>query len=255
MTYLQFHFVFIFPVIIILGVLFYVQQKKFAGTHALAFLVAIAAIALVYTTAWDNYLVFKGIWWYGEERVLGTIGYVPIEEYMFFLLQPFLTGFWFYFLLSKSNRIPEGVNQTQHRRIGGTVVLVSLIGGWLLMQMDAGLYMGLIIIWAGPVLGGQWWFAGSWMWAARTYWLLGIGVPTLYLWVADRIAIGLGIWTISDQYTLGIELFGLPIEEATFFLVTNVLVVQGLMLFLHVGDPQRGFEMRSEYAESGQGTT
>jgi lycopene cyclase domain-containing protein len=70
-------------------------------------------------------------------------------------------------------------------------------------------------------------------------WLIGTLVPTLYLWVIDRIAIGNGIWRISDAYTTGIQLFGLPIEEATFFLVTNLLVVQGLSLLLLLKMPHR----------------
>jgi lycopene cyclase domain-containing protein len=70
-------------------------------------------------------------------------------------------------------------------------------------------------------------------------WLIGTLVPTLYLWVIDRIAIGNGIWRISDAYTTGIQLFGLPIEEATFFLVTNLLVVQGISLLLLLKIPHR----------------
>ncbi len=239
MTYLEFHFVFTIPAIVILAVVFGLRNKKRPIEGGMRYLLAIAGIALVYTTAWDNYLVYRGIWWYGEDRVIGTIGYVPIEEYLFFLLQPLLTGLWFYLLLSYRDRDTTGINRALHQGIGGVLFVVTLLGGWLLMQWENGLYLGLIVIWAGPVIGGQWWFAGSWIWASRLYWLLGILVPTVYLWIADRIAIGLGIWTIADRYTLGADLFGLPLEEAVFFLVTNVLVVQGLILFLHVGDPNR----------------
>jgi lycopene beta-cyclase len=62
---------------------------------------------------------------------------------------------------------------------------------------------------------------------------LGILVPTLYLWFADTVAIRLGIWDIAERYTYGPRPLGLPIEEAVFFLVTNILVVQGLVLFLY----------------------
>lgn len=245
MTYLQFHFVFTLPAILVLAILFARMRSRWDSKRSVFFLFLLAIIAFTYTTAWDNYLVFKGIWWYGEDRVLGTIGYVPIEEYMFFILQPFLTGLWFYLMLAVNKERPVGSNKELHRRIGGMVFLATLVGGWLLMQFDAGLYMGLIIIWAGPVIGGQWWYAGSWIWASRKFWLLSVGIPTLYLWVADRIAIGLGIWTISEQYTLGPKLFGLPLEEATFFLVTNILVVQGLIMFLHIGDPDRVREVHA----------
>ena len=62
---------------------------------------------------------------------------------------------------------------------------------------------------------------------------LAIGIPTVYLWIADRIAIGLEIWTISEATSTGVMLFGLPIEEATFFLLTNLLVVSGISLFMN----------------------
>jgi hypothetical protein len=35
---------------------------------------------------------------------------------------------------------------------------------------------------------------------------------------------------ISDRYTTGLGLPGLPVEEMTFFLTTNLFVVQGLVL-------------------------
>ena len=65
--------------------------------------------------------------------------------------------------------------------------------------------------------------------------VLATVVPvSLYLWVADRVAIGLGIWDITDATRTGLELFGLPVEEALFFVVTNLLVAQGLVMFEQV---------------------
>jgi lycopene beta-cyclase len=61
----------------------------------------ILVVAFVYTTPWDNYLVWKGVWGYPPERVLARIGYVPVEEYMFFLLQPGIAGMLFYRLLAR----------------------------------------------------------------------------------------------------------------------------------------------------------
>jgi lycopene cyclase domain-containing protein len=59
-------------------------------------------IALVYTTPWDNYLVATNVWWYDPELVTGiVIGWVPIEEYTFFILQPILGGLWIFFLRNR----------------------------------------------------------------------------------------------------------------------------------------------------------
>lgn len=80
----------------------------------------------------------------------------------------------------------------------------------------------------------QWAYGGHHLWRLRRVIAVAVAAPTLYLWIADRIALALSIWHISDQFTTGLALFGLPIEEALFFLVTNMLVVQGLVLALHL---------------------
>ena len=62
-----------------------------------------------------------------------------------------------------------------------------------------------------------------------------VAASSVYLWVTDSIAISDGIWWISEEYTTGVELPilpNVPIEEATFFVVTNLMCVQGVHLFL-----------------------
>jgi putative membrane protein len=57
--------------------------------------VFLAIVALLYTTPWDNYLVANHIWTYPPERVWGIrLGWVPLEEYLFFVLQTTLTTLW-----------------------------------------------------------------------------------------------------------------------------------------------------------------
>lgn len=53
---------------------------------------------------------------------------------------------------------------------------------------------------------------------------------TLWLCIADRCALGMGIWTISPASSTGVTLAGLPVEEALFFGVTCLLVADGLVL-------------------------
>lgn len=108
-----------------------------------------------------------------------------------------------------------------------------------MLRSPSTLYLGLILAWAAPILSLQWVIGAATLWGMKRIWLMGVLVPTVYLWVIDRIAIANGIWQISDTYTTGLQLFGLPIEEATFFLVTNLLVVQGLILFLLLETPQQ----------------
>jgi len=103
----------------------------------------------------------------------------------------------------------------------------------LLSGQPRELYLGLVLTWASPLLAGMWLYDGETLWAHRRTLLVAVGVPTVYLWVADAIAIAAGIWTISSTYTLGLAVGSLPLEEATFFLMTNLLVVKGILLLLY----------------------
>jgi lycopene cyclase domain-containing protein len=233
MSYLVFHLVFILPPILLMAATLPTPLDELGGWRARIALPLIALIALTYTTAWDNYLVARNVWWYGPGRVLATIGFVPIEEYMFFVLQPILTGlFLFQYLARWDGSLPN----PRPRTAWGGFLLFSVLtaGGILLLTGEqAGLYMGLVLTWASPLLAGMWLYDGETLWAHRRTLLYAVGIPTVYLWGADAIAIATGIWTISSTYTLGLAVGSLPLEEATFFLMTNLLVVKGILLLLY----------------------
>jgi len=238
MSYLTFHFVFTIPPILLMAATLPQPLAGMGDIRAKIAIPLLCLIAFTYTTPWDNYLVAREVWWYGPERVVATIGYVPVEEYLFFLLQPILTGLFVYHYLSRWRSDPGTISSRSSTgaRIGGGVLFggitafafAVLASGW-----EAGLYMALVLGWASPVLLGMWIYGGSVLWRERKTLLVAVGIPTVYLWVADGMAIHLGIWTISDTYTLGVEPLGLPVEEATFFLMTNLLVVKGILLFLY----------------------
>jgi lycopene beta-cyclase len=236
LTYLQFHLVFIVPPLLILGwrlgrVLPALGPR---GPWALLF---ILVVAFIYTTPWDNYLVWKEVWGYPPERVLARIGYVPVEEYLFFLLQPGIGGMLFYRLLARMPGAPVPRSPMAVRLLGALPwVVLSGLGVWML-TFEAGTYMGLILAWAAPVVALQWLYMGPAIWRLRRAVVPAIAFPTLYLWVADWYAIREGIWFISERFTLGWNPLGLPVEEATFFFITNVLVVFGTVLFLAPGLP------------------
>lgn len=192
-------------------------------------------IAVIYTTPWDNYLVATGVWWYDPHLVTGiTIGWVPIEEYTFFVLQTILTGFWVLWI-GKSIRMREPSNPESSAALrsgltGGLAVLwvlstIGLLAGWQPFT-----YLTLIISWAlipfmiQVIVGGDM-LLGNWRLL-----LAGWLPPTIYLWVADAFAIRSGTWTINPQQTTGWMLAGLPVEEMIFFLVTNLLIVNGMLL-------------------------
>lgn len=62
--------------------------------------------------------------------------------------------------------------------------------------------------------------------------LIPILVPTIYLWFVDELSLRNGVWNIEGGTKLDVQLFGsLEIEEAIFFLITNLLIVFGISAF------------------------
>lgn len=96
-----------------------------------------------------------------------------------------------------------------------------------------GLYMGLILVWAGPFILLLWSLAYQFILGLPlSNTMLPIALPTLYLWIVDTMALKRGTWVIGSGTKLGWHLWeGLEVEEAVFFLVTNVLIVFGLVAF------------------------
>lgn len=238
LTYLQFHLLFLAPPLLVLAATIRwrpvtaptdrIGVRGFDARHV--GIALMAAVAFVYTTPWDAYLVSVGVWGYGDGRVLLRVGGVPLGEYLFFVVQPVVAALWLY-------RLPMDVGPLEmaptQRALGVGLGGVLSVVGWWLAATDAGFYLGTLFVWAGPVLALQWGFGWTYLVERWRTVLLGTGVPSLYLWVVDRVAIGDGIWYISERYTTGLTIpgLGLPVEEAAFFVLTNLFVVQGLVLW------------------------
>ena len=104
-TYLQFHYIWILPIIFGLtlsakktfypssGLDWYAKYTIFSS-------MLLCLVATVYTTPWDNFLVWRHIWAYVAGKsptVWFTIAYVPIEEYAYFSLETILVCLiWFW---------------------------------------------------------------------------------------------------------------------------------------------------------------
>jgi len=243
MTYFAFLFLFIVPPIAALVWLARPTMRQWACIGVLAL------ITYVWTTPWDNYLVASGVWAYRPEHVSGIVlGFVPVEEYLFFGLQAVLGSLWTLTLqrLARSEIGRPGLGLAAAAwLIGPLVATVSGVAGlaavgdvvaahaWSPLPFGQLNYLVLILVWAVPVIAGQWVIGRRvlarplWVWAAG--WI----VPTLYLSASDAVAIAAGVWHILPAQSLNLMLpvgGGLPIEEGLFFLVTSMLVTQGFLL-------------------------
>src|SRR5579872_5977668 len=93
-------------------------------------------------------------------------------------------------------------------------------------------YLFLILIWAGPLIILQWLMGADILLKRWKVLFPAILIPTLYLTAIDAIALNSHTWTINPDQSLNVflPLIHVPVEEGVFFLVTNTLVVQGLIL-------------------------
>ncbi len=81
-----------------LAALIYLLRGSIRRVHWLMLLIMVT-IAIIYTTPWENYVVATRIWYYDPKLVLNiTLGFVPLEEYLFFMLQTLITGLFVFWL-------------------------------------------------------------------------------------------------------------------------------------------------------------
>ncbi len=228
MTYLNFLILFIFLPICILGFYFVKSNSKEKRFFKNAIAV-LCTLAFIWTTPWDNYLVANNVWSYGPDRVLAVIGWVPIEEYAFFFLQTIMTGLYVFWLHTK---YPIKEKQKSGSRLPSILIFgVIFIYGIVALNNTQSLYLGLILIWAIPICLLQWSIGAMYLHSNFKFYLASVIPPTIYLWLADNYAISDGIWHINPEHIIGLQVASLPLEEAIFFLVTNMMVAQGIILF------------------------
>jgi lycopene cyclase domain-containing protein len=242
MTYFGFILIFLgIPILVLLGLTYWDKQQGKGRHGRLAYwpaglgILLHIVIAVLYTTPWDNYLVATKVWWYDPALVTGiTIGWVPIEEYTFFVVQPILGGLWLWFLARRMGQPAEDGPLRSGLRwqipavflIGWAASILILVSGW-----EPGTYLALELGWALPPIMLQLAFGADILWRYRRIVLLSLAPLTLYLSGADALAIGFGTWTISPAQSLDVLVGGaLPIEEFILFLLTNMLISFGLTL-------------------------
>lgn len=249
MTYFTFLAIFTgIPIVILSLITIYDYQRGkwlpsvLRARRAWVVLFGLCVVAFTYTTPWDNYLVATNVWWYNPALVTNIIiGYVPIEEYTFFLVLPVLSGLWLLLLMRYLPVNPVPANHLKIRLYGTIIVGVIWLASVALLILTLiqpavfkpFTYLSLELSWALIPIIIQMAFGADILWRHRIKVLLAIATSTLYLSAADMVAIGAGTWTIDPAQSLPILIGGiLPVEEFVFFLLVNTLVVMGMTLVL-----------------------
>jgi len=88
--------VFLFFVALILHITFKVKIY-----HSPVHFLLTSLLGIIIISVWDNFAIYRGHWSFGQQFLLGPkIGRVPIEEYLFILIFPYL-GIVIYKILEK----------------------------------------------------------------------------------------------------------------------------------------------------------
>lgn len=244
MTYFGFLLRFLIIPILVLFAITYWDNKNnrpaygFNNGRAVWIGIAIHVIlAVVYTTPWDNYLVATGVWYYSPDLVTGIVfGYVPIEEYTFFVLETILSGLWWWFLARRISKPDKNFRSSTKARIVsfGILIFAWVIFTALFFSKSQPLtYLSITLFWALPAIFPQLLFGADILWHHRKLVFLSVFIPAIYLSLIDIIALRATTWLISPQQTTGILFFGiLPLEEVVFFFITNILIGFGMTLLL-----------------------
>lgn len=211
--------------------------RGFASGRAVWMAIGVHIIlAVAYTTPWDNYLVATGVWYYNPDLVSGIVlGYVPLEEYTFFVLETILTGLGWWFLARRFPP-PKEFRASRPARFNTFFVLFILWLVFTALFFSDNLpitYLSITLFWAFPAIFPQLLYGADILWHHRRLVALAIVFPATYLSLMDILALSDTTWSISKEQTTGILFFGiLPLEEVVFFFITNILIVFGMTLLL-----------------------
>lgn len=230
LTYIDVHLRYTLPAIVALALI----ARPFVDRSEVFKFAVISSIALAYTTPWDNYIIYNGAWTYPADRVLAVVGYVPVEEYAFFVLQTVLTGLWTLLCVRWSTPCSNfNYDERSHRLIRwtpiGAMVAITAVGYRMAVPGQPTFYLGCILIWVCPVLLFMWFGGGNYFVRKIVSSSVAIIVPTVYLCWVDRIAIRDDVWHIEEATSLNVFVVEhLPVEEAFFFFATNLIIVMGM---------------------------
>jgi lycopene cyclase domain-containing protein len=237
MTYLRFHLIFNLPLVLALAVLN--APAPWLHEETLAPVLVLLAV-IVFTAPWDNLAAKWGIWGFPREKYTLRIGYLPLEEYAFFILQSVNVMlavralFHFFPNLQTGQETDPGL--FAYLCLGVSLVPWGIVAAqfyWLRRKAGPRVNYAVHLAWFLPVIYGQWILAPSLFWEHAGLLALVTAVFGVYYTLADLVAVRAGTWFFDEKQITGVKLARLlPWDEIAFFFLTSLLVAQSYLLLL-----------------------
>ncbi|SDU23847.1 putative membrane protein [Verrucomicrobium sp. GAS474] len=241
MTYLGFHARFNLPPTLLLAFLLgrhWEGGLSFFGLNLVAAAI-VCLLVFLFASPWDNWAVQQGIWGFTPHRTGRRIGWLPWEEYLFFLWQSVnvVGTVALLFFLRPGWRTGEATPLSPLNGLG----VLAILAGWAAVlhwwrekpRSPRWGYAWHLFSWFLPVIAFQWAIAPALLFHQLPVIACAGALWGTYYTVADLVAVRSGIWFFDPKQITGVRLGGiLPWEEAAFFYVTSWLVAQSFVMLL-----------------------
>lgn len=237
MTYLRFHLIFNLPLLALLIGLNW--PEPWVQPEWMAFGLVLLAV-VVFTTPWDNLAAKWGIWGFPREKFSLRLGYLPVEEYAFFILQSvnvmLAVRALFYYVPNWLTGRETVISRTTLICLGVSVIpwiVVAMQLRWLRWKAGPRVNYAIHLAWFLPVIYAQWVLAPSLFLGHAGLLALVMAAFGVYYTLADLVAVRGGTWFFDEKQITGVKLGGiLPWEEIAFFFLTSLLVAQSYLLLV-----------------------
>lgn len=196
----------------------------------------------VFTTPWDNWAVRCRTWDFPAGRFWFRVGWLPLEEYLFFGLQSLLVMLlqvWQLRLGGGAGATLPGPGPADLAVAGPAALLLAAwaaLGWWgrgRFTPASRWHYAWHLLYWFGPVVGLQW--VVGWAIFLPRWDLLLLPTAAVGTWLVfgDLVAIRAGLWFFDERQITGWRWRRqVPWEEIAFFYLTSLVVAQSFLLFL-----------------------
>ncbi|KAI7869935.1 phytoene synthase/lycopene cyclase [Spinellus fusiger] len=225
LNYMEVHLYFTLPV---LGLILFILKPFYTSNDGFKY-AFMSLVAFTTASLWDNYIVYHRAWFYCPTCVVAVIGYVPLEEYMFFIIMTLIT--LSFSTLVMRWHLPSFYIKPETPLLQSLCIrcipiigfIVVAIKAWSKAIPDTAAFYGGCILWyTFPVLA----LLCEYILRRWKSVLISIALPTLFLCMVDQYAISQNTWSISRRTSTGkMVVPHLPLEEFIFFLLINVVLV------------------------------